>query len=144
MSLGGGYDPLLAEALKKVYRRGVLVVAAASKIRGRTSYPAALPFVLGVGGIDFRGVPLERVDADVWAPGEDIFTTLPDGDYGFTSGASMAAAVVTSGLAFLKTRYPRSSPRALKRMAEEGADVKAGFKVFNLERILRKSVEKGY
>ncbi len=145
MSLGGGCDPLLRMALAELDRRGILLVAAASRVRGKESFPAAFPFVLGVGGLDSRGVPMENVMADVWAPGENIFTTYPGDDYRFSSGASMAAAVVTGGLACLKGCFPHLSAAELRRLVVGGCKRKGGLCVFNLKRalqIVKASLEK--
>lgn len=139
MSLGGGYDSLLERALKALTGRGVLVVAASSRVRGRPGYPAAFPFVLGVGALDARGEPFGGGKADLWAPGEDIFTTLPGNDYGFVSGASMAAAIVTAGVARLKRLFPSFSARQLRRMVVGVSRGRRGYPVLDLQRAVEGS-----
>jgi subtilisin family serine protease len=44
---------------------------------------------------------------DVFAPGSDIFSTVPDDKYGYKSASSMSAAMVTGVAALLLSYFPR-------------------------------------
>jgi thermitase len=114
LSLGSsGPCEAMALAIEYATSRGALVVAAAGN-QGSTSrfYPAAFPDVLSVAATDNgdRIAPFSNRGAswvDVAAPGAGIVSTLPTYDnatgildYGYLSGTSMAAPVV-SGIAAL-------------------------------------------
>ncbi len=59
---------------------------------------------------------------DVFAPGVNIYSTLPGGDqYAPMSGTSMASPVVTGLAALLKAYYPNLSAKQLKQVIEESA-----------------------
>ena len=139
MSLGGGYDPLLEMALEAMWRRGVLVVAASSRTQKGSTYPGAFPFVLGVGPLDSQGRPMGKVKADLWAPGEDVFTTFPNNRYGFLSGSSMAAAIVTAEVARLKGVAPSLSSVELLEVVKTAARKEGGCRVMDFRRAVLKA-----
>jgi subtilisin family serine protease len=99
------------EALAWAARKGVLVVAAAGN-EGLNSdffhfYPAdyELPNILSVTAHDRNGRLLAVSNfgystVDIAAPGKNIHSTLPGGQFGFMSGTSQATAFAT-GLAVL-------------------------------------------
>lgn len=105
---GGGLDPSPAEkqALERAQRKGVLVVAAAGNERSnsdiRAYYPAdyGLPNIISITAIDKAKNILPSSNygvksVDLAAPGNDIFSTLPNGKYGYLTGTSQATAFVT-------------------------------------------------
>lgn len=55
-------------------------------------------------------------EVDVFAPGVDIYSTVPDGGYGDNSGTSMAAPVVTGLAAMLMAYYPELTAADVKRI----------------------------
>lgn len=60
-----------------------------------------------------------KQEVDVFAPGVQIFSTVPGGNkYDNASGTSMAAPVVTGVAAFLLSYYPRLSAKQLKDILE--------------------------
>lgn len=60
---------------------------------------------------------------DVFAPGVKIYSTLPGGDqYGFLSGTSMAAPVVTGIAALIRTYYPALSAKQVKYVIDKSAE----------------------
>ncbi len=81
-------EPILADAVARAIRRGVLVVAAAGNDGCEcTHVPAALPGVLAVGAMDELGRPLESSNwggayrsAGLLAPGADLVAALAGGD----------------------------------------------------------------
>ncbi|HHP7242864.1 MAG TPA: S8 family peptidase [Cyclobacteriaceae bacterium] len=53
---------------------------------------------------------------DIFAPGEDIWSTIPQDQYESNSGTSMAAPVVTGVAALLKSYFPGFSAKDLKKI----------------------------
>ena len=60
---------------------------------------------------------------DVFAPGVKIFSTLPGGNqYGYLSGTSMAAPVVTGVVALVRSYYPGLSAKQIKYVIDKSAE----------------------
>ena len=110
---GGGVAPSVEEkaAIDRAAKKGILFVAAAGNERSNSDthkyYPAdyGLPNILSVTAIDRNQNVLptsnygEKTD-DIAAPGNDIISTLPNGQYGYMTGTSQATAFA-SGVAAL-------------------------------------------
>ena len=84
-------------------------------------YPAALGPVLSVASVHNEGFLAGTSNygpgiVDLAAPGNDILSTLPDGQYGLLSGTSMAAANTSGVVALALSAHPTLArdPRALK------------------------------
>lgn len=126
MSFGGSAVSLpVQEALENAYTTSVLVASAGndymanertSEIKEATpNYPAAYPFVIGVMSCSNTGVeseftnydtiPNNKVEYEVYAPGEQIYSTMPGGKYAYMSGTSMSAPVVSGIAALLRANY---------------------------------------
>ncbi len=130
MSFSGPRDELVAEAIEKLSKKGIVFVAAAGN-EGPTaapSYPAAYPQVIAVTAVtkDLRNYRYaNRGDhIDVAAPGVDIWTAMPGGRAGYHSGTSFAAPHVTAILAV----EPPS------RLKQDKADMLDGLPVIDLGR----------
>lgn len=84
-------------------------------------YPASFPYdnVISVANLLFDG-NLSRdsnygaVNVDIAAPGSYILSTLPGNNYGFMSGTSMAAPMVTGVAAMLYSYRPELSLSQVK------------------------------
>lgn len=122
MSFGGSACSIaVQDALATAYSRCVLVASAGNdgaKNEGfgaLPNYPAALSYVLGVMSVDVLGrestftnwdvTKYNGVEYELYAPGESIMSTLPNDKYGFLSGTSMAAPVVSAFAAILRSEY---------------------------------------
>lgn len=116
---GGVYKSAEEEAaLRWAADQGVLVVAAAGN-EGLNSdffhfYPADydLPNILSVAAIDPQGQLLRMSNygaqtVDLAAPGKNIFSTLPNGSYGYMTGTSQATAFASGLAALLWAENPR-------------------------------------
>ncbi|PSJ17951.1 S8 family peptidase [Nitrosomonas supralitoralis] len=111
LSLTGPYDPLLARLIEKAVQHGIIIVASkADKDDEESGFPAQQPGVIGVSSINNTNSIIQSLYEDhlltVYAPGEEILTTLPKGTYDFVSGNSLATAHV-SGLTALLLQLRR-------------------------------------
>lgn len=55
-----------------------------------------------------------KMNVDLFAPGSDIFSTVPNNGYDFKSGSSMSAPVVTGVAAILLSYFPSLTTRQVK------------------------------
>ncbi|MFZ4427325.1 MAG: S8 family peptidase [Saprospiraceae bacterium] len=55
-------------------------------------------------------------NVDVFAPGVDIYSTLPDSEYGNNQGTSMAAPMVSGAAAVIRSWFPDLSARQVKEI----------------------------
>lgn len=126
MSFGGSACSLaVQDALAAAYTRCVLVASAGNDGAPNEAtdksnnpipnYPAALSYVMGVMSINLLGVEssftnwdvkkYNGVEYELYAPGEEMVSTLPGNKYGFLSGTSMAAPVVSAVAAIVRSEY---------------------------------------
>ncbi|MDE7222095.1 MAG: S8 family serine peptidase [Ureaplasma sp.] len=63
-----------------------------------------------------------KCSVDLFAPGEQIYSTLPGNDYGYKSGTSMATPFVTGVAALLLSKYPNMSPSEIKTTILQNVD----------------------
>ncbi len=96
----------LVQAIEYAWSRGVVLVAAAGNYNRGLTYPAAIPEVIAVAALNKDGTVWSDSNdgdfIDVYAPGVEIYSTLPHDSYGYYNGSSMAAAYVSavSAMAF--------------------------------------------
>ena len=138
MSFGKGYSPqrkAVDEAERYALAKGVLLVQAAgndgSDIDTAANYPSprfmdgtTIPNVITVGAsartnngdlvASFSNYGKKTVD--VFAPGKDIYSTVPGSKYENNSGTSMASPVVTGVAAVLKSYFPKLTYADIKRI----------------------------
>ena len=57
-----------------------------------------------------------KINVDVFAPGSDIYSTVPNNNYDFKSGSSMAAPMVTGVAALLLSYFPSLTPEEIKEI----------------------------
>lgn len=122
----------LRDAMESLLKHDVIVVVPAGNgtpsTRGQASLPSALtPFLEGRKGILVPVAASDLCSDRAWfsrmaplasgtllfAPGERIFSTLPNGDYGYLSGSSQSAAQVAALLALGSHFAPHVPVRAL-------------------------------
>ena len=125
----GAYGPLsgtpahISEAIELATDMGALIVAAAGN-DGKdmsTHLPASHPLVLAAGwsgGFLAPGITRQYSSnygpTVLFAPGGDLWSTFPEGQYGEISGTSIAAPFISAVAALMKTRDPDLDPRALR------------------------------
>ena len=67
-----------------------------------------------------------KVNVDVFAPGDDIYSTMPDNEYDFQGGTSMAAPAVAGVAALVRSQYPSlTAPQVKKVLMQSGLASKA-------------------
>lgn len=57
-----------------------------------------------------------KANVDVFAPGDDIYSTMPDNKYDFNGGTSMAAPAVAGIAALIRSYYPSLNASQVKRV----------------------------
>jgi subtilisin family serine protease len=143
MSFGKDWSPnkgIVDEAMKYADAKGVLLVHAAGNdgedLAIQSNFPT--PVLLDrsrvrnwieVGATSWRGADslaasfsnYGRQQVDVFAPGEDILSTVPGDEFERQSGTSMAAPVVSGLAALIMAYYPELSAADVKRVIIESA-----------------------
>ena len=144
MSFGKKYSPgkkAVDDAVKYAESKGVLLIHAAGNaaedIDEIVHYPCKkmenkkdAPNFMDVGALSWKGddqiaAPFSnygKKTVDVFAPGVDIHSTVPDlNQYKDASGTSMAAPVVAGVAAVVKSYYPELTPKQLKKILMKSA-----------------------
>ncbi|MGD6990982.1 S8 family serine peptidase [Sutcliffiella horikoshii] len=130
----------LKEAIDKAVKSGVMVVAAAgNNSSNKVEYPAGYPGVMSVGASNLAGGMADFSNygdsVAVVAPGVEIFSALPISfsnsisGYGKMSGTSMAAPLVSSQAAMLKSTDKNLTGRQLKEIIEESSKDHSNFPI---------------
>jgi subtilisin family serine protease len=133
---GGGLEQSASErqAIEEAQRRGVLFVAAAGNEQSNSDqkpyYPADydLDNILSVTAIDQSQQVLSssnfgRQSVDIAAPGFEIYSTMPRGQYGLMTGTSQATAFATGVAALLYANNPQLNAFQVKRILTSTGDV---------------------
>ncbi len=96
-------SPVLEAAISYAWSKGAVLVAAAGNHTNTVTYPAASPKVIAVAALNEDGTVWSESNngtfIDAYAPGVEIYSTLPKNKYGYYSGSSMAAAYVSAAAA---------------------------------------------
>lgn len=134
---GGGLAPSPEEraAIERANKKGILFVAAAGNERSdsdkRKYYPAdyGLPNILSVTAINQEKHVLSSSNygektVDIAAPGNDIISTLPNGQYGTMTGTSQATAFATgvAALVMANNSNLRRAEQIAKYLTKTGDD----------------------
>jgi subtilisin family serine protease len=106
MSIAGPADPLLSALVQSGLKRGMIFVGSAAD--DGDSFPANINGVIGVGNSDSG-----HTGATLTAPATHVMTLLPDNEYDFESGTSVAAAEVTGVVALLLSSNNRLTSESI-------------------------------
>lgn len=60
-----------------------------------------------------------KINVDVFAPGDDIYSTMPGNEYDFQGGTSMAAPAVAGVAALIRSQYPKLTASQVKKIIME-------------------------
>lgn len=134
---GGGPEANLKEfaAIKQAFNKGILFVSAAGNKKPNDKvhsyYPAdyGLSNIISVTAINQNNTVLDTSNfnesrVDIAAPGNNIYSTLPKGQYGFMTGTSQATPFVSGVAALIKAKYPDFSPQQIKKQLATTGDLK--------------------
>ncbi|MGE3387239.1 MAG: S8 family serine peptidase, partial [Bdellovibrionales bacterium] len=126
-------SPEERRAVELAQKQGILFVAAAGNERSNSDvkayYPADydLTNVISVTAIDKRKTVLPTSNygessVDIAAPGNDIYSTLPKGQYGYMTGTSQATAFVTGVAALVMANNSEllKADRIVKYLTQTG------------------------
>jgi thermitase len=133
LSLGSLSDPYLDLFYACAYAsdRGVLIVAAAGNNDGAVvnypaKYAATYPNVIAVSAIN-RNDQIASFsnfgsEISICAPGDSIYSTMPNYNYGNMSGTSMAAPMVSGVAGLVKSKFPHYTATEIRKQIELSAD----------------------
>jgi len=148
MSFGKSYSSnkeIVDEAIRYAQEKGVLLIHGAGNDNKNTDYYYSYPTpLLNDGKVATNWIEVgasssnfnEKLAAnfsnygkesvDVFAPGVDVYSTLPDNKYDTRSGTSMAAPVVSGVAALLLSYFPDLTPEAVKEIIVQSGTVYEG------------------
>lgn len=101
LSLAGPEDKLLKRLIRRAFAAGAVLVAAAGPANS-----SALQFPANMAEVLAADLSAHAKQKTVFAPGQEILTTTPQG-YDFVSGSSISAAHVSGLVALLRSYLPR-------------------------------------
>lgn len=134
---GGGAEFSAGEkkAIERAASKGILVVAAAGNEyentdeSGNTYYPAeyGLSNIISVAATNIHNELLPSSNwgfrhVHVAAPGDNIYSTLPHGHYGYLTGTSQATAFVSGLAALILSENPKLKPEEVREIVMDSAD----------------------
>lgn len=148
---GGGLEPSDKErdAIALARDKGILFVAAAGNEQSNSDikkyYPADydLDNIISVTAFDRERNILPSsnygiLSVDIAAPGKNIYSTLPGGNYGYMTGTSQATAIVTGVASLILARFADfDAARIIRHITETGdlEPIKLGGKTKNQKRL---------
>ena len=141
MSFGKSFSPqkgVIDDAVRYAESKGVLLVHAAGNdgedVGEKPSFPSPFfagggrsPAWLEIGASSWKGLDslaaefsnYGRQQVDLFAPGVDIYSTVPDGKYERNSGTSMAAPVASGVAALVMAYYPALTAQQVRQILME-------------------------
>lgn len=122
-------------AIQRAESAGILFVSAAGNehqntdLRSNYYFPASyrLSNMISVASTDMYNYLLPSSNwgkhtVDVAGPGQNIWSTLPDGRYGYMTGTSQATAFVSGVAVLLLAQNPKLTPQEIKSIILNSAD----------------------
>ncbi|HWP48726.1 MAG TPA: S8 family peptidase [Candidatus Limnocylindrales bacterium] len=128
LSLGGSNPSRTMElSIQDAYRRGAVIVAASGNDNSNTvEYPAAFPEVIAVGATNQQGIKAGFSNygayLSVVAPGQAIYSSLPNNRYQAWSGTSMATPHVAGLVGLILSKNPSLSNTQVRSILTSTAD----------------------
>lgn len=108
---GGGYSQYLLDAFEYAYDMGVLSLSSAgNSYSDDAEYPSSYPHVFSVASTTTGDLKSDfstyNLSVDISSPGSGILSTIPDNQYAYFSGTSMASPVAAGVAALIKAQFP--------------------------------------
>jgi thermitase len=131
MSLGGGASTTLQQAVQAAWANGgasgsVLVAAAGNDGDSTVNYPAGYPEVISVAATDQNDAKASfsntNADVEVAAPGVNILSTIPGGQYQTMSGTSMATPHASGVTGVLWQLFPTATASTIRSKLDAAVD----------------------
>ena len=131
MSLGGGESATLKNAVAAAWENGsatgsVLVAAAGNDGDSTLNYPAAYPEVVSVAATDHNDTRATfsnaNADVEVAAPGVNVLSTIPGGQYAELSGTSMATPHTSGVVGVLWQLFPADTASGIRSRLDAAVD----------------------
>jgi len=126
---GPGYSQAEEDIINTAISKGsVVVVAAGNKgtsLDKSPSYPSSFKNVITVGsslGGTLSSFSDYGVDVDVYAPGDNITSTIPGNQYKAESGTSMATPIAAGVAALIKSVHPDWNPYQISKQIRVTCD----------------------
>ncbi|PKG25350.1 S8 family serine peptidase [Niallia nealsonii] len=122
MSFGSEYYAYAeAYAIQYAASKGVVLIAAAGNDASLENYyPAGYDSVISVAATDENDRSSDYSNygssIDISAPGDDIYSTVPNNKYGYMSGTSMATPIVSGTAALVLSKNPLLSATDVKNI----------------------------
>ncbi len=133
MSLGGGESTTLRNAVVNAWKGGaangsVLIAAAGNDGDATLNYPAAYAEVVSVAATDHNDARASfsnaNSDVEIAAPGVNVLSTIPGGQYASLSGTSMATPHVAGVAGVLWQRFPGDTAAGIRGRLTAAVDDK--------------------
>ena len=131
MSLGGGQSTTLQSAVANAWENGsatgsVLIAAAGNDGNSTVSYPAGYAQVVSVAATDDNDAKASfsntNADVEVAAPGVDVLSTIPGGQYVELSGTSMATPHASGVAGVLWQLFPTDTAAGIRSRLTSSVD----------------------
>ena len=131
LSWGGpGFNPAEQEIVNSIVEMGVLIVASAGNdtenIDEASFYPAGYNNILTVGSVQSDNkrsyFTNYGIRTDIYAPGTNIYSTMPGNKYGNMSGTSMAGPVAAGLAGLIKALHPDWTPHQIAAQMRSTTD----------------------
>jgi thermitase len=131
MSLGGGASTTLQNAVATAWENGgpngsVLVAAAGNDGDATLNYPAAYAQVVSVAATDHNDARASfsnaNADVEIAAPGVDVLSTIPGGQYAELSGTSMATPHVSGVTGVIWGLFPSDTAAGIRSRLDAAVD----------------------
>ncbi|MFD2521196.1 S8 family serine peptidase [Emticicia soli] len=125
----GGYAYSITDqaVINNAYASGAIIIAAAgNEARNSAYYPASYTHVVSVASTNFyddkSSFSNYHSTVDLTAPGSSIFSTKAINKYGYSSGTSMAAPIVSSIFGYVWSVRPTLSQQELENLIKNTSD----------------------
>ena len=110
-----------------VLEKNVVVIAAAGNTHEELDfYPASYDNVLSVGATDMEDNMASWATfshfIDIMAPGQQIYSTINNGDYGKSGGSSFAAPMVAGAAALVRSHFPSFTAQQVMEQLRVSSD----------------------